>query len=71
MPIHAVIALFEQKAQVLDAAGMDKGQDKAIAMLAEWMAMRKGTLSEDDWLILSDIGAILYQDRMRRGKKRQ
>ena len=64
--IHPFIALFEQKAQVLDASGAFRHSDEAIVMLAQWLAVRHPHLTESDVIVLTDIGAILYRDGLNR-----
>ncbi|QHE89227.1 hypothetical protein [Hydrogenophaga sp. BPS33] len=65
-PVHQFIALFEQKAQVLDAACVSPDPDAAIVMLAQWLDIRHEDLTEEDLIVLSDIGALLYRDGMSR-----
>lgn len=64
--LHPLIALFESRAEVLDAAGQDTHPDDAIVKLASWMELAKLRLTEDDVAVLSDIGAILYRDGLKR-----
>lgn len=69
-PIHPFIALFEQKAQLLETSGMTNHLDDAIAMLAQWLAIRQENLTEDDMTVLSDVGAIFYREGLRQRRLR-
>lgn len=64
--LHPLIALFENRAEVLDATGQATNQDDAIVKLASWMELAKARLTEDDMAVLADIGAILYRDGLKR-----
>ncbi|AJE99617.1 hypothetical protein [Pandoraea apista] len=64
--LHPLIALFENRAEVLDATGQPTQPDDAIVKLASWMQLAKDRLTEDDMAALSDIGAILYRDGLKR-----
>lgn len=63
---HPLIALFESRAEVLDAAGQASQLDDAIVKLASWMALAQDRLTEDDMTAVSEIGAILYRDGLNR-----
>lgn len=63
---HPFIALFESRAEVLDAAGQATHPDDAIVKLASWMELAKTRLTKDDTAVLADIGAILYRDGLKR-----
>jgi len=64
--IHPLIALFETKAAVIEITEGKDGLDEAIALLASWMSVAENKLSEDDVAVLSDVGAILYKEGLRR-----
>lgn len=64
--IHPLIALFETKAAVIEITEGKDGLDEAIALLASWMSVAENKLSEDDLAVLSDVGAILYKEGLRR-----
>lgn len=64
--LHPLIALFENRAEVLDATGQATHADDAIVKLASWMELAKTRLTEDDMAVLADIGAILYRDGLKR-----
>jgi hypothetical protein len=64
--IHPLIALFETKAAVIEITDGKDGLDEAIALLASWMSVAENKLSEDDLAVLSDVGAILYKEGLRR-----
>lgn len=61
---HPTITLFEKTARLLDVQESSKGLDDAIAQLAAWMDV--SDLSEDDWVVLVEVGAILYREGLRR-----
>lgn len=61
---HPTIDLFEKTANLLDVQNSAKGLDDAIAQLAAWMDV--SDLSEDDWVVLVEVGAILYREGLRR-----
>lgn len=64
--IHPMIALFENRAEVLDAAGQRTSLDDAIVKLAAWMGLAQDQLSDDDMAILAEVGAIMYRDGLAR-----
>jgi len=64
--IHPLIALFQTKAAVIDITEGKDGLDEAITLLASWMSVAENKLSEDDLAVLSDVGAILYKEGLRR-----
>lgn len=64
--LHPLIALFENRAEVLDATGQATHPDDAIVKLASWIELAKARLTEDDMAVLADIGAILYRDGLKR-----
>jgi hypothetical protein len=61
---HSTIKLFEKTARLLESQDSSKGLDDAIAQLAAWMDV--SDLSEDDWVVLVEVGAILYREGLRR-----
>ena len=63
---HPTINLFEQQAELLEMQGSAKGLDDAIAQLAAWMDLAADHLTEDDWAVLGEIGAVLYLEGLRR-----
>ncbi|NYT36638.1 hypothetical protein ERD78_07125 [Allopusillimonas soli] len=70
--LHPMIQLFEDRAKVLDASAQKADLDEGIVLLAGWLEGAKEWLSEDDIAILSEVGAIMYQEgllaRRMRGK---
>jgi hypothetical protein len=69
MPIHPVISLFESRAEVLDATGDGRELDDAIAQFAAWIELASDHLTENDLVVLSDIGAMMYRHGLlHRGK---
>ena len=65
-PIHPLIAIFEQRASMLDMQGSKDTSDDAIGMLAAWADANRDRLSEDDLVILGEIGGILYRENLNR-----
>lgn len=66
MKTHPLIALFQAKAELMDVTDSPEGLDDAISLLVGWMAKVKHKLSEDDMTILSDVGAVLYREGLKR-----
>lgn len=66
MTIHPIIDLFESKAQVLDQTGSKTSVDDAVTLLASWIGVAQDRLSENDLIILSDVGAMLYREGLNR-----
>lgn len=64
--IHPTIQLFQQRAELLDIQASTEGLDDAIANLAAWMEQARGRLSEDDWVVLGEIGGLLYREGANR-----
>ena len=65
MPVHPTIETFEDGAELLDLQDSPAGLDDAIAQLAAWMALAGEHLSEDDLIVLTAIGAMLYREGLR------
>ncbi|NYT63822.1 hypothetical protein H0A66_16010 [Alcaligenaceae bacterium] len=63
---HPIIALFESRAQAHDAAGSKVTLDDAMVMLARWMELAQGRLSEDDVVVLLEVGAIMFRNGLTR-----
>lgn len=66
MRTHPTIELFETKAELLETTGSKEGLDEAISLLAGWIDLAKPHLTEDDLTILSDIGAMLYREGLKK-----
>ena len=62
---HPTITQFEQAAALLDIAGDQASLDDAITRLAAWMDLARAHLSEDDRMVLTGIGGILYREGLR------
>ncbi|QOF76051.1 hypothetical protein [Variovorax sp. 38R] len=60
--IHPIIALFEERAGLLDVQRSKAGLDEAVANLAAWMELARDHLTEDDWAVLGEIGGVLYRE---------
>ncbi|WP_293765811.1 hypothetical protein [uncultured Aquitalea sp.] len=57
-----MIALFEAHAQMLDACGRQTNVEDATVMLAVWLSLNQGILSEDDMAQLVEVGGILFRE---------
>ncbi|SCK32269.1 hypothetical protein VAR608DRAFT_2803 [Variovorax sp. HW608] len=57
---HPNVELFELLALMLDLQGSSKILGDAIAELAGWMDMARDHLTDDDWAVLGEIGAVRY-----------
>jgi hypothetical protein len=66
MATHPVIETFQGRAELLDMQGSSAGLDEAIAQLAAWMDLASDRLTEDDVVVLTEIGATLYRDGLRK-----
>lgn len=66
MTTHKNIALFQTQAEVLDVAGSIAGLDDAVAELAGWIELARNRLSDDDRVVLTWIGGVLYREGLRR-----
>lgn len=66
MATHPVIETFQVRAELLDMQGSSAGMDEAIAQLAAWMDLASDRLTEDDGVVLTEIGAMLYRDGLRK-----
>ena len=63
---HPLIALFQAQAELLDLAQNKATLSDAISLLASWMDVARGRLTEDDLVVLGEIGGILYRDGLAR-----
>jgi len=63
---HPIIGLFQAHAEVLNASGQSATLDDAIVGLATWLDGAQDRLTEDDVVMLADIGEILYRDGLQR-----
>ncbi|MEJ8815229.1 hypothetical protein WKW77_29465 [Variovorax ureilyticus] len=64
---HRNVELFELLALVQDLHGSRESLDDAIADLANWMDVARDRLTDQDWIVLGEIGAVLYREVRRRG----
>lgn len=64
--IHPTIQIFQQRAELLNIQQSIEGLDDAIANLAAWMNMARDRLTEDDWVVLGEVGGLLYREGVRR-----
>lgn len=65
MITHPTIEAFQAGARLLDLQGSKVGLDDAIVQLAAWMDLAHPHLSEDDLVVLKEIGANLYREGLR------
>lgn len=63
---HRNVELFELLALVQDLHGSKKTLDDAVAELASWMDLARDRLTDEDWIVLGEIGAVLYREVRRR-----
>ena len=63
---HPTIKLFEQRAAMLDLQGSKWTVDDAIAELAAWMDLARYKLTDDDMVVLGEIGGVMYREGLRR-----
>lgn len=59
---HRNVELFELLALVQDLHGSRKSLDDAVAELANWMDLARDRLTDGDWIVLGEIGAVLYRE---------
>ena len=64
--IHPIIAIFQQRAEMLDMQGSKVTLEDAIGNLAAWIETCEEKLTEDDLAILGGVGGILYRDGLMR-----
>lgn len=65
MPIHPTIQAFQAGAELLNVQDSPAGLDDAIAELAAWIDLASDHLSEDDLVVLTKVGAMLYRTGLR------
>ena len=63
---HSHVELFELLALVQDLHGSKKSLEDAVAELASWMELARDRLTDGDWIVLGEIGAVLYREVRRR-----
>ena len=59
MMIHPTIQIFQQRAELLKMQHSLRGLGDAIANLAAWMDLARDRLTEDDWVVLVEVGGLL------------
>ena len=67
--MHPLIAVFQQRALMLDMQGSLATYDDAIGMLVAFADANKDRLTEDDLVVISEIGGILYREGLNRRVK--
>jgi len=63
---HPTIKLFEQRAELLDLQASRWSLDDAISELAAWIDLARYKLTEDDMVVLGNVGGLLYREGLRR-----
>ncbi len=64
--LHPMIQRFEAQAELLDMQAARESLDDAVVRLAAWMDLAQGRLSEDDMVVLVEVGGILYREGLRK-----
>lgn len=64
--VHPLITLFEQRAELLNVQDSKASTDDALGLLAAWIESNQRILTEDDLVVLSEIGGIFYRDGLQR-----
>lgn len=64
--LHPMIQRFEAQAELLDMQAARESLDDAVVRLAAWVDLAQGRLSEDDMVVLMEVGGILYREGLRR-----
>lgn len=64
--LHPMIQRFETQAELLDMQAARESLDDAVVRLAAWVDLAQGRLSEDDMVVLMEVGGILYREGLRR-----
>jgi hypothetical protein len=64
--LHPVIHRFEAQAELLDMQAARESLDDAVVRLAAWIGLAQGKLSEDDMVVLIEVGGILYREGLRK-----
>lgn len=64
--VHPLIARFQAAADQLDIQGDRATLDDAITRLAAWMNLAADHLTENDKVVLVEIGALMYRDGLQR-----
>lgn len=64
--IHPLIAIFQQRAEMLDMQGSKATSDDAIGLLVAWVDANRDRLTEDDLVILGEVGGMIYRENLAR-----
>lgn len=64
--LHPMIQRFEAQAELLNVQATRDSLDDAVVRLAAWMELASGKLSEDDMVVLIEVGGILYREGLRK-----
>lgn len=64
--LHPMIQRFEAQAELLDMQASRESLDDAVVRLAAWVDLAQARLSEDDVVVLMEVGGILYREGLRR-----
>lgn len=63
---HPMIQRFEAQAELLDMQASRESLNDAVVRLAAWVDLAQARLSEDDVVVLMEVGGILYREGLRR-----
>ncbi len=61
-----IIALFEARAEMMDAIEQSADLEDALVKLATWLYESQDLLSDDDMTLLIEVGGILYREGLVR-----
>lgn len=67
--LHPMIQRFEAQAELLDMQASRASLDDAVVRLAAWMELAKRKLSEDDMVVLIEVGGVLYREGLRKRER--
>lgn len=62
--IHPLIAVFQQRAEMLDMQGSKATSGDAIGLLVAWVEANRDRLTDDDLVILGEIGGMIYRENL-------
>ena len=71
MEFHPIVEQFRAQAAILDATQSSRSLDEATLQLAIWIDLNADRLCEDDMVILSAVGGILFRECLNRRIQKQ
>jgi len=63
---HDIIKLFERSATLLTLQGNQWDVNDALAELSAWVELSRSKLTDEDMVVLGQIGGVLYREAQRR-----